>query len=174
MMLRIVMTVLVVLLFSPSYSFALDNETTAKPEITIENPYAFATMPGATTGAAFMIIKNTGEIDDRLIAAKSNVAEITEIHENMIDPDDGTMMMLKIKALDLKAGKIVSLEPKGYHIMFIKMKKPLIMDQEVDIVLTFENAGNIKTSAQVVAPGLAPKQEKVMPWDTPSEESDAE
>ncbi|MEM9469293.1 MAG: copper chaperone PCu(A)C [Pseudomonadota bacterium] len=141
--------------------------------ITIEKPYAFATMPGVTTGAAFMIIQNNGDTDDRLIAAKSDVAKITEIHENLIDPDDGTMMMRKIKGLDAPAGKNVVLEPKGYHIMFIKMTESLTMDGTVDMVLTFEKAGEIPVTAKIMAPGIKPKQGKVMPWDTLEEQTDA-
>jgi hypothetical protein len=124
--------------------------------IKIEQPYAFATMPGGSTGAAFMIIHNEGEIDDRLINAQSNIAEITEIHENLIDPDDGTMMMRKIRGLDIPADGKEILEPKGYHIMFIKLKEPLTMGQSVPVTLEFEQAGLKKIDVDVLAPGVTP------------------
>lgn len=157
----------------PALAFEYSNDNAGLP-LQIENAYAFATMPGATTGAAFMIIHNKGSEDDKLLEAKSNVAEITEIHENMIDPDDGTMMMRKIKALDIPANGQVELQPKGYHVMFIKMTEPLAVDGTVDVTLIFEKAGAVKTTAKVVAPGLIPKQEKIMPWDTDEEESATE
>ncbi len=161
-----------ILLFFPTLSaMAFDSDTTEPapalaPSIEIQNPYAFATMPGATTGAAFMVIKNTGDLDDKLIGATSKVAEITEIHQNMIDPDDGTMMMRKVKEISIPMEGQAILEPKGYHVMFIKMKEALVMNESVDITLIFEKSGEIQTPVSIVAPGTKPKQEKKMPWDT--------
>jgi len=123
--------------------------------IQIEAPYAFATLPGAATGAAFMVIKNTG-LDDELIAANSMAANITEIHQNLIDPDDSTMMMRKIKAIDIPAKGEAILEPTGYHVMFIQLKSPLTIGLEVPITLTFEKAGDIEVKANIIAPGTKP------------------
>lgn len=128
-------------------------ESSTTPIIEISNAYGFATMPGAATGAAFMTIKNTSDFDDKLIAAKSSVASITEIHENMIDPDDGTMMMRKIKSLDLSANDTALLEPKGYHIMFIKLREPLTIDSEIPVTLTFEKSEPQKINVKIIAPG---------------------
>lgn len=158
----------------PNSTLAFEPETTEpikKPIIEIQNPYAFATMPGATTGAAFMLIKNTGDLDDKLIGAQSKVAEINEIHQNIIDPDDGKMMMRKIKDIPLPMKGEVSLKPKGYHIMFIKMKKALTIGNSIELTLLFEKAGEIKVSIPIVAPGIKPKQKKVMPWDTTTDET---
>lgn len=136
-----------------------DTATSAEPQsnIVIDAPYSFATMPGGSTGAAFMVIKNTGEADDRLIGAKSPIAGITEIHENRIDPDDGTMMMRKIRGLDISAGGQITLEPTGYHIMFIKLKEPLTMAQTVPVTLEFEKAGLQKIDVKIMPPGMRPE-----------------
>lgn len=142
--------------------------------IKLKNAYAFATMPGATTGAAFMEIENVGNTADKLIGAKSNISKITEIHQNMIDPDDGTMMMRKIKNLDIPAKTTVLLKPKGYHVMFIKMTEPLIIGKSFPVTLIFEKAGEVKTSVSIVAPGLVPKEEKKMPWTEDSDKKISE
>jgi hypothetical protein len=123
--------------------------------IQIEQPYAFATLPGTATGAAFMAIKNSGEAD-RLIGAKSKVSEITEIHENLIDPDDGTMMMRKIRGIDIPPNNEIALKPTGYHIMFIRMKEPLTMGQTTPLTLTFEKAGDVEVEVAIIAPGTKP------------------
>jgi len=86
-----------------------------KSSIEIIQPYAFATTSAARSAAAFMVIQNNTNADDRLIEAASSISEITEIHQNLIDPDDGTMMMRKIKGLDIPANAAATLEPKGYH-----------------------------------------------------------
>lgn len=124
--------------------------------IKIENPYAFATLPGASTGAAFMVIKNKDDAD-KLISASTPFAEITEIHENLIDPDDGTMMMRKIKGLDISAKDEAILKPTGYHIMFIKLREPLTIGIDVPITLTFEKMGDLEINVPVIAPGTKPQ-----------------
>ena len=159
--------ILTLLSIQPAIAFEPEiTDPIQKSIIEIQNPYAFATMPGATIGAAFMVLKNVGELDDKLIGAHSKIAEITEIHQNIIDPNDGKMMMRKIKEIDISIDESAVLEPKGYHVMFIKMKEALIMGENVDITLIFEKAGEIKTTASIVAPGLKPKIEKTMPWSS--------
>ena len=121
--------------------------------IEIIEPYSFMTPPNAKTGAGFMVIKNLGNEDDALISATSEIAEITEIHENLIDPDDGTMMMRKIKSLAIPANEKVELTPKGYHIMFIKLNEQIKMGEIIPVTLNFEKAGKQNIGMRVVAPG---------------------
>ena len=147
-------------LLSLNLSACLENKEKSEEvlsPISIENAYGFATMPGAATGAAFMIIKNDGTEDDKLISVASHVATITEIHENLIDPDTSTMMMRKIKHLDIPAKGEVVLKPKGYHVMFIKLNEPLTMDTSVPITLTFEKAGERTINIKIMSPGKTPK-----------------
>ncbi len=125
-----------------------------KPEeIKITDVYAFATAPGAKTGAAFMVIENNLKEDDRLIDAQSDIAEITEIHENYIDPDDGMMMMRKIRGIDIAMGDQAILEPKGLHIMLIKLKQPLTLGEVFDLRLVFEKSGMKTVQVKIVKPG---------------------
>lgn len=121
--------------------------------IIVMNSYSFITTATAATGAGFMEIENHGNEDETLVSAASDVAEFTEIHENLIDPDDGTMMMRKIKSLPIPAGEKVELTPKGYHIMFIKLKQPFKMGDVVPVTLNFEKAGSKNIELEIVAPG---------------------
>jgi len=143
-------------IFFLSLSLLLTACLPGKGSISINQPYAFATVPNARSAAAFMEIANhTGE-DDTLLSVKSNGSEITEIHENMIDPDDGMMMMRKIRKLDIPAGETVTLEPTGYHIMFIRMTETLKAGESFPLTLTFEKAGAIETAVSIVPPGQKP------------------
>ena len=125
-------------------------------EVTILDPYAFATTPSAKTAAAFLKITNPNDTSDKLVEVWSPIAKINEIHENLIDPDDGTMMMRKIKALDLPAKSSVILEPKGYHIMFIQMKQQLNQGESFPLTLVFENSGEQIVDVAITAPGENP------------------
>lgn len=141
----------------PAFSNAQDEPIIR--DIHISTPYSFGTMPGATTGAAFMKIYNKGSEDDKIIKVKSKIAKINELHENFIDPDDGKMMMRKVKYIDLPAGGHADLHPQGHHVMFIKMTEPLVLGTSVDIILTFEKSGTYKVTVPVVHPGVIPEEE---------------
>lgn len=104
-----------------------------------------------------MRIENTADTDDKLIEAKGDIAEIIELHENMIDPDDGTMMMRKIKNVEVAAGADAVLEPKGMHIMFIKLNQALEIGYKIPLTLVFEKAGEVHIVVNVIAPGTAPE-----------------
>ncbi|MCI5059557.1 MAG: copper chaperone PCu(A)C [Alphaproteobacteria bacterium] len=134
-------------------AFAQDKDAT----ITIKSAYAFATTTQAKTGAAFMDISNHSAQDDRLINVESNIANITEIHENYIDPDDGMMMMRKISGIDIKTGKTVTLEPTGYHVMLIDLKEPLAKDTSFPLTLHFEKAEPQTVSVDILTPGTKPE-----------------
>lgn len=132
-------------------------DTASTPStIKIEKAYAFATMPGQATGAAFMIIKNIADSEDTLTDASSSVANITELHENLIDPDDNTMMMRKVKTITVPAQKEISLQPTGHHVMLIKLKEPLTLGSKFPVELTFTNAGEISVDVEVIQPGSKP------------------
>jgi copper(I)-binding protein len=127
--------------------------------VSVTGPYAFATMPGSQTGAIFMTINNGGAQADRLVGVKSKIAGTTELHQNVVDPDDGTMMMRKVAAIDIPAGENVELSPDGYHVMLIDLKEPLVLDKTIPVVMTFENAGTLEASAHILAPGVDPNAE---------------
>jgi len=124
-------------------------------EIEITTPYAFATTPNAKTAAAFLTINNASEQDNALVAVDSDIAEHNEIHQTYIDLDDGTMMMRKIKKLNTPKGK-TTLEPKGYHVMFINLKNKLSVDDQFPVTLTFEDGTTKNITVDVVTPGLTP------------------
>ena len=143
--------------------FAQDKDAT----ITIETPYAFATTTQAKTGAAFMDISNHSVQDDRLIKVESDIANITEIHENYIDPDDGMMMMRKISGIDIKTGNTITLEPTGYHVMLIDLKQPLEKGESFPLTLHFEKAESQTISVDILTPGTKPQYSE--PKHTPCE-----
>ncbi len=142
-------------LILPLYANAQD-QMMVKPSIEIQAPYAFATISTAPTGAVFFTIVNNSNQDDMLIEAKSDVAEFTEIHQNYIDEDDGTMMMRKIPNIPVTAGGQATLKPAGYHIMLIKLKEQLLLEDSFPVTLVFEKAGEIIVAVNIIPPGTQP------------------
>ena len=51
------------------------------------------------------------------------------------------MTMRPVDAIALPAGKAVTLEPGGYHIMLEDLVAPLEVGKEITVTLTFDTAG---------------------------------
>ena len=106
-------------------------------------------MMGAN-GAAYMIIKNTGDMADKLLRAESQVSEVVELH--ISEMNDGVMKMRQVEYIEAPAGGQAELKPGGLHIMLIGLKQDLVEGESIDITLYFEEAGKVRVSAEVRAP----------------------
>ena len=91
----------------------------------------------------------------RLVSASSPVAGVVELHEMKMDGN--VMRMRAVPALDLPAGRPVSLKPGGFHLMLLDLKQPLQAGDSVSVTLVVEGADKqretINVKAVVRAPG---------------------
>ena len=111
-----------------------------------------ATVAGMPSSAAYLTITNHGVSDDRLIAAKSAIAQRVEIHSMGLD--QGVMRMRAVvDGLVIAAGNSVTLAPGGLHIMLMGLTTDLAPDTQHEITLVFEKAGDIKLTATAKRPG---------------------
>ena len=118
-------------------------------DITIEDPYARASAMMSKSGAAFMVLKNAGAQDDRLIAAASDVADKVELHTHK-ENEQGVMQMLEVKeGFPVPAGGMHALARGGDHVMFLGLTRPLAHGDMVSVTLTFEKAGEMTVEIPV-------------------------
>jgi copper(I)-binding protein len=106
-------------------------------------------MPG--TGAVFMRLKNVGSEPDRLIGGQTDVAEVVEIHESIIEGDVMKMRMLP-EGLAVPAKGEVLLKPGGYHVMLIGIKRDLVAGDTFALDLEFEKSGTVTVQPEVREP----------------------
>lgn len=110
--------------------------------ITISDAYARASSAMASSGAAFMVIENHGDEDDRLIAASSEAAERVELHTHR-ETEDGVMQMMEVEeGFAIPARGRHALERGGDHVMFMGLRAPFEHGATVTLTLTFEVAGD--------------------------------
>ncbi|MCL7463649.1 copper chaperone PCu(A)C [Phaeovulum sp. NW3] len=111
--------------------------------ITVHDPYARVSTAMSKSGAAFMQIENTGAVDDRLIAASSDIADRVELHTHKAD-DKGVMQMLHVpEGFVIPAGGNHALQRGGDHVMFLGLRQGLSHGDVVTVTLTFEQAGEL-------------------------------
>jgi copper(I)-binding protein len=130
-------------------AFSLIPVMSLAADIVVSDAYARASRPGAPTGAAFMLITNTADTDDRLVAASSEIAKRVELHTH-IDQGDGVMKMTEIEGgIPIAAGATHVMERGGDHVMFMGLTDTLDQGVEVTVTLTFENAGDVVITVPV-------------------------
>lgn len=118
-------------------------------DIIITDPYARVSRPGAPSGAAFMIIENTGEAADRLVSASSDAAKRVELHTH-IEQDDGVMKMVHVEeGFEIAPGASYALKRGGAHVMFMGLTETLEQGGEVSVTLVFEQAGEMVVAIPV-------------------------
>jgi copper(I)-binding protein len=112
----------------------------AAAQVQVEDAYARAASAAAISGAAFMAVTNPTDTDDRIVAARSDVAERVELHTH-IQTDEGVMRMVELEdGIALPAGETVMLERGGLHVMFLGLTRPLNHGDEIEVTLEFETA----------------------------------
>lgn len=115
----------------------------AEGPVSVEDAYARSSGPGAISGAAFMVLVNAGETDDRMIAARADVAERVEIHTHIEDPN-GVMRMVEVEdGIAVAAGSTHALKRGGDHVMLMGLRAPLVDGESFPLTLVFEQAGEI-------------------------------
>ncbi len=112
------------------------------PELTAQDAYARAGGAGKS-GAVFLILENTGHEDDRLIAARSDVAARVELHTHK-DMGDGVMKMMEVEeGFAIPAGGSHALARGGDHVMLMGLTRDLADGDSFPLTLVFEKSGEM-------------------------------
>jgi len=120
--------------------------------IHIAQPWARATPKGASNGAGYMTITNTGATPDRVTCASSDASAQCQIHT--MSMEGGVMKMRPVEGgLEIKPGETVALKPASLHVMLLDLKHPLEQGNTVEATLQFEKAGAVKIELPIVAIG---------------------
>ena len=124
----------------------------ARGSIEIRRPWARQAMETPGWAGGFFTLTNKGTEPDRLVAASSPAAEKIEIYAiKVLGGDVG--MRPRADGLAAPAGVTLTLQPRGYHLLLIDLKTPLVPGAHLAVTLIFEKAGNIDVELLVEAPG---------------------
>jgi copper(I)-binding protein len=134
MKLRNLLSAACVALFTSTPLFAGD--------VMVMDAYARVASKVAKSGAAFMMIHNYSDRDDRLIAAASDVAKRVELHTHI--EEDGVMKMTKLEdGMIIPAGSMHALKRGADHVMFMGLTRSLEHGDMFELTLIFEHAGDV-------------------------------
>jgi periplasmic copper chaperone A len=122
----------------------------------IDHPWARAPIGTVPNTAAYMKIENSGDTDDRLVSAKSDVAKTVMLHESRMVGDVMKMVHLD-KGIPIPAHGSAELKPLGLHVMIMGLKQPLKKGESFPMTLVFEKQGEVPVEVKVGAPSGAKK-----------------
>ncbi|RJG07367.1 copper chaperone PCu(A)C [Noviherbaspirillum cavernae] len=117
-------------------------------DITINEPWARATVPGQPVGAVYMKISSPAAVS--LVDVQTDVAKDVQVHTMKME--NGVMKMRDHGQLEVPAGQTVELAPGGVHLMLLGLKKPLVAGEPVTVKMTFQDAKNTRSTSTVTVP----------------------
>ncbi|MBK7469690.1 MAG: copper chaperone PCu(A)C [Betaproteobacteria bacterium] len=130
-----------------AFAILLGSAAASQAQVTIKEPWVRSTVPGQSATGAFMQL--TARQDTKLIAVRSPVAGIVEVHEMLVDK--GIMKMRSVDKLLLPAGKTVELRSGGYHVMMMDLKRQIKTGDEIPLTIEFESSQGQRVTVDVKA-----------------------
>jgi periplasmic copper chaperone A len=154
---------LAILMFVAASS-GLAQQSTAS-DITIDRPWSRATPKGSSVAVGYLIIHNHGFAPDRLMGGSAEFASEVSVHEMTMD--NGIMRMRELASgLEVPARGEVALSPKGLHLMFTGLRRPLKKGDDAKATLKFEHAGEVVVEFRVGGVGDAAPDASPVPQDS--------
>lgn len=126
----------------------------AADNVSVQDPYVRLAPPNAAATAAFMVIRNTGDKDVKVVKADNPVSKATELHTHL--NEGGVMKMRPVPAIEIRAKGEAVLRPGGLHVMMIDLKAPMKEGDSVPITLTFDDGSSKQVDAKVVRATAVP------------------
>ena len=126
----------------------------AADNVSVQDPYVRLAPPNAAATGAFMVIRNTGDKDVKVVKADNPVSKATELHTHL--NEGGVMKMRPVPAIEIRAKGEAVLRPGGLHVMMIDLKAPMKEGDSVPITLTFDAGSSKQVDARVVNATAAP------------------
>lgn len=115
----------------------------------IEITDAVMPVPGsADETSVYLTITNSGDQDDQLLNADTEIAPMTHLHQTEIETSGRTSMTTS-NAVDVAAGSSVRFAAGGRHLMLMGPKELQAGDTFI-LWLNFRHAGTVKTTVKVI------------------------
>jgi copper(I)-binding protein len=118
----------------------------------VQDVWTRGTIGAPTNAAVYMTI--TSPKADRLVGASTPVAKKTDLMT--MAGGSSAMQMKYLKAIDIPAGKPVSLNATGLHVWLAELKQPLKAGETFPLTLVFEKAGKRAVTVSILKPAAAP------------------
>lgn len=135
----------------------------AADQVSVQEPYVRLAPPNAPATGAFMVIRNKGNQEVKVVKADNPASRVTELHNHI--NDGGVMRMRPVSSIDIPPKSEAVLKPGGLHVMLIDLKAPMKEGDVVPITLNFDDGSSKQVEARVVRSSPAPAAMPAMDHD---------
>ena len=129
---------------------ACTSDVASTEGLQVMNVWGRALPASVANGGFYMHIVNDSDTDEELLSAASEFCSKTEIHRTTID-DAGVMHMEMVAGgtLSIPAHDEVMMKPGGLHVMCMGKTVAFEIGDEIPLVLTFAQAGEMSVTAVI-------------------------
>jgi len=110
--------------------------------VRVSGAWVRATPNGATVGAAYVTLRSATGDTLLGVSVPADIAGAAQLHEIVRDAA-GRLAMHELARLPLPAGRDVSMQPGGMHIMLVGVRRPLAPGGTIMLTLRFARAGTL-------------------------------
>ena len=100
-------------------------------------------MQNQPTSAGYIVIVNSGDTPRTLLKAQADFAATTHLHKSFMDNNVMKMRHLT-EGIEIPANSTLELSPGGFHIMFMKLKNSLKLEETYKVIFTFRELGSVE------------------------------
>lgn len=120
-------------------------------DLSVHHAYAISSGAMAMSGAAFMVIHNSGMESRTLVEARADVAARIELHTN-IEDENGVMRMRQIEGgIAVASGGMAELARGGDHVMFMGITDAYSEGTTFPLTLVFDDGTELVVDVEVMA-----------------------
>lgn len=121
-------------------------------DVVVEKPWARASIGVNRPGAAYMILRNSGDEAVILAALASPIAMMIEVHETTTNAE-GVSSMAPAGEIIIGPGESVALVPGGLHAMIMRLEAPMTKGETFPLTLMFSDGGEITVDVPILGIG---------------------
>ena len=129
------------------FSGALPTQSVAHGNVTIVSPWSREMPPNVSNGAVYFRADNPGGEPDRLLGARTDIAERVELHTHHME--GGMMTMREVRSVELPARSRIDFKPHGLHLMLVGLKQPLVNGGHFGLTVVLEKAGDLDLMVEI-------------------------
>ena len=123
----------------------------AQGAIEVSNAWTPASAQTRVDTPVYMTIANRADGSDSLLRVRCPVADFAEKH--VTDRGEGGFAMREVKAIAIPPGAVVTLAPRGAHLMLLHTRQVLQPGETFTCSVTFQKAGAVSVEVTVALGG---------------------
>ena len=127
--------------------FVLSNDTISA-KVVFHGGYSFETFKGQKAAAAYVSIFNQSDNDVVIEKITSNISDIAEIHDTVLDGE--IMRMKKVESLKIPARSEFYFQPGSTHIMLMGLNQRLKDGETFNLNFVFKNQEKVNVNIMVL------------------------